>query len=395
MADYNDLSCPPNPLLPCSTAGYPAYIIEAVDEKDVQAGVNFAREHQIRLVIKATGHDWPGRSSGPGSLSIWTHKIRGVEITKDDPYAKKYGGVASVKIAAGMRWREIYAEIAKHNLTVVGGAEPNVGVGGWILNGGHSPISGMYGLGADQVLSLDVVTADGQFLTVNETSHPDLFWALRGGGGSTYAVMVSVTVKAYPELSLIMHSFALITTANSDTYWSLVAYFHTQIPRISEAGGMGYHYVIPGNALGDPSLTDSYLLAGFWMFPNKTEEHVNKTLLPFYEAVSKADWAVDPIYPQANNTFVPSVMAYWANGTSETGGSSGRLGSWLVDGPGLNNFTELKEQFKKAVPTPWNLISHVVAGPGVRDAVKNVPGGSNAVLPAWRKAYTHIGKSFF
>jgi len=204
--------------------------------------------------------------------------------------------------------------------------------------------------------------------------------------------MVSMTVKAYPQLSMIMHSYALVTSANSDTFWSLASYFHTQIPRISEAGGAGYHYALPGALSGDPGLTDSHILAGFWMFSNKTEEHVNKTMLPFYTEVAGAEWAVDPVYPQTNNTFVPDVMTYWANNTSEEGGSSGRLGSWLVDRPGLSNFTKLKEQLKKAAPTPpWILISHVVAGPGVRDAVEDIPGGSNAVLPAWRKAYTHIG----
>lgn len=394
MADYNDISCPPDPSLHCSTDGYPAYIIEAMDEKDVQAGINFARENNIRLVIKGTGHDFPGRSSGAGSLSIWTHNIRGVTVNKDDSYARKYGGVASVKIAAGMRWREVYTEVAKHNITIVGGADPNVGVGGWILGGGHSPISSVYGMGADQVLSLEVVTADRQFLTVDETSHPDLFWALRGGGGSTFAVMVSVTIKAYPQLSATMQSYSFATSANSDTYWSLVAYFHTQVARISEAGGMGYHYVVPGSSLGDPSLAESQVLAGLWVFPNKTEEHVNKTLLPLYEEVAKADWAVDPIHPQANNTFVPNIIAYLANGTPENAGVSGRLGSWLVDGPGLSNFTELKEQFRTAVPAQSILISHVIAGPGVRDATKNMPGGENAVLPAWRKAYTHVGKYF-
>jgi len=393
MADYNDVSCPLNPILPCSTAGYPAYVIEAIDEKDVQASVNFARDHNIRLVIKGTGHDWPGRSSGPGSLSVWTHNIRGIKVNKDDPYALKYGGTASVTVAAGMRWGEVYAEAAKHNLTIVGGAEPNVGVGGWTLNGGHSPVSSTFGMGADQVLSLEIVTADGQFLTVNETAYPDLFWALRGGGGSTFAIMVSMTIKAYPQLSMTMHSYALVTTANSDTFWSLVAYFHTQIPRISDAGGAGYHYAVPGASLGDPSLTDSYVLAGLWMFANKTEEHVNKTMSPLYAEIANAAWAVDPVYPQANNTFVPDVMTYWANNPSEEGGSSGRLGSWLVDRQGLSNFTELKQQLKKAAPTPpWILISHVVAGSGVRDAARNVPGGSNAVLPAWRRAYTHIGE---
>lgn len=392
LADYNDESCPLQAELPCATAGYPAYVIEAIDEKDIQAGVNFARTHHIRLVIKGTGHDFPGRSSGRGSLSIWTHRIRGLEVTRDDPLAVRYGGIASVKISAGMQWGEVYREMVRQNLTVVGGADPNVGVGGWILNGGHSPVSAVYGLGADQVLSLDVVTADGIYLTVNETNHSDLFWALRGGGGSTSAVMVSVTVKAYPQLDGFMHTYAYITKAGSDTYDSLVAYFHTHVPRINEQGGMGYHFLVPGRSTKDPALADSYLWAGIWEFPNKTEAYVNQIMAPLVKGIMTADWAKDPIVISANTTYFASHSAHWGNGVPEAAGISGRLGSWLLDREALTDFTELKRSLKVAVSPPSNLITHVIGGPALQDAVRTIPGGSNAVFPAWRKTYAHLGK---
>lgn len=97
-----------------------------------------------------------------------------------DPLAKQYGGVASVKIAAGMQFGEIYKTVAAYNLSIVGGADPNVGIGGWITAGGHSPISSVFGFGADQVLEMDVVTANGTRLTINENSYAGLFWAMRG-----------------------------------------------------------------------------------------------------------------------------------------------------------------------------------------------------------------------
>ena len=193
--DYNDETCLPYSTAPCSAAGYPAYVVEAVNREDVQNAVNFARKTGIRLVVKGTGHDWPGRyetthasflllthhrSSGPGSLSIWTHNIRGVKVGHQDQRAIAQGGVASVKIAAGMRMFEIYAEAAKNNVTVVGGADPNVGIGGWITGGGHSPLSSKFGLGADQVLEMEVVTADGEFRTINTEKNSELFWAMRG-----------------------------------------------------------------------------------------------------------------------------------------------------------------------------------------------------------------------
>lgn len=75
---------------------------------------------------------------------------------------------------------DIYSFATEHNITVIGGADQNVGIGGWISGGGHSPISSRYGLGADQVLEMEVVTADGKLRTVNENNDADLFWALRG-----------------------------------------------------------------------------------------------------------------------------------------------------------------------------------------------------------------------
>jgi hypothetical protein len=393
LPDYNDESCPPDaPGYNCSTKGYPAYVINATNAADVQAGVNFARERNIRLVIKGTGHDYPGRSSGAGSLSIWTHNLRGIEVALNDPLALRYGGAAAVKVAAGHQFREIHAEVAKHNVTVVGGADPTVGIGGWILNGGHSPISGLYGLGADQVLSIEVVTADGRHLTVNETSEPELFWAVRGGGGSTYAVMLSVTVKAYPQIPAAYTRYSLVTTPYSETLYSLLAYLHTQVPAISEAGGMGYHYVVPR---AGPNTSGVEIITGIWFFPHKTIEEMDTILDPIYTAINSSSWAIDSISLDQTKGTVPEIMSFYAQISADTTGVSGRYGSWLLDGPSLTqNFSALKEHFKAATPQPWLLISLVIAGPGTRNSVATIPGGSNAVLPAWRKAYAHVSKSY-
>ena len=122
----------------------------------------------------------PLRSSASDALSIQTHKMRGLTLRRGDPRALALGGIASVKIQAGERMADVYQFAAANNLTVVGGAEPHVGIGGWISYGGHGPVSAYYGLGADQVLEMEIVTADGMLRTVNETSEADLFWALRG-----------------------------------------------------------------------------------------------------------------------------------------------------------------------------------------------------------------------
>lgn len=106
--------------------------------------------------------------------------MKGFELNSTDPRATARGGTASLKIYAGEQMRDLYEFAAEHNVTALGGADLNVGIGGWLSHAGHSPVSARYGMGADQVLEMEVVTADGILRTVDENNDPDLFWALRG-----------------------------------------------------------------------------------------------------------------------------------------------------------------------------------------------------------------------
>ena len=101
----------------------------------------------------------------------------------------------AVTIAAGELWGDIYTQAGLLNLTAVGPTPSSIGVGGYLTGGGHSAISGLYGTGSDQVLEIEVVTASGDILTVNECENPDLFWALRG-----------VSFSIWPPLRLVLGS---------------------------------------------------------------------------------------------------------------------------------------------------------------------------------------------
>lgn len=129
---------------------------------------------------------------GAGSLSIWTHNLKDFEFLPSYTVQKgnkKYEGPA-VKVGAGVESWELFNHMARNNITVVAPGGGTVGpVGGWVSVAGHGSLTTKYGLGADQVLEISVVTADGRFLTVGpNTPEPDsdLWWALRGGGGSKF-----------------------------------------------------------------------------------------------------------------------------------------------------------------------------------------------------------------
>lgn len=130
-----------------------------------------------------TGHDFFGRSTGFGALSIWTHWLKQFEFLPQYSIGQ-YKGMAA-RVGAGLESWELFAHMGKYNMTVLVAGPYTVGAyGGWITGGGHSALASTYGMGADQVLSLDVITADGQFVTADVNQNTDLFFALRGGGGS-------------------------------------------------------------------------------------------------------------------------------------------------------------------------------------------------------------------
>lgn len=120
------------------------------------------------------------RSSGAGSLEINTHNLRGITYQARDSRATALGGIGSIKIFAGEVMNTIYQFATQNSITAVLGSDPSVGIGGWVLNGGHSPVSANFGLGADQIIEMEVVTADGKYRTINANSDADLFWAMRG-----------------------------------------------------------------------------------------------------------------------------------------------------------------------------------------------------------------------
>ncbi|KAI1387903.1 uncharacterized protein F4822DRAFT_295655 [Hypoxylon trugodes] len=167
----------------CTQGAFPAYVVNATTVKQIQIAVNFARNRNLRLVIKNTGHDFVGRSAGFGSLSVWTHYLKDFQYLPRYRVGEYRGRAA--RVGAGVESWEMFAYMNRWNITTLVAGGYTVGAfGGWMAGGGHSALASKYGLGADQPLSIQVVTADGRFVTADPTQNTDLFYALRGGGGS-------------------------------------------------------------------------------------------------------------------------------------------------------------------------------------------------------------------
>lgn len=206
----------------CTQGGYPVYTVNVLQVDKFQLAVNFARNTGIRLVINNTGHDFSKKSGGAGSLSVWLHHLKDT-VYVPEYHDAKYSGPA-VEAGAGVQIYELYAAAHDVEIIAIGGECPTVGVvGGYIKGGGHSPMSSMFGMAADQVLGFEVITADGNFVSANAADKSDLFWALRGGEGGTFGIVTSVIVKVYPDMQVTTTSL-LLTMANntlsSDTFWA-------------------------------------------------------------------------------------------------------------------------------------------------------------------------------
>lgn len=171
-----------------TSAGFePAFVVWPLNAAHVQASVRFASAHNLAVCVAGSGHDFLNRHSCRQGLLIRTTLI------KDRDWSE--GG--QVTVGAGNNWGEVQRDAASRGKLVVAGHAATVGVVGWSVGGGHSFIAPSYGLGVDQLLAAEIVTADGELRQVDEESDPGLLWALRGGGGSAFGVVVSLTLRTH------------------------------------------------------------------------------------------------------------------------------------------------------------------------------------------------------
>lgn len=168
----------------------PTAVVVAASTADVVATVDTAREAGLRVAAQSTGHNAGPLGDLDGTILLKTHLLRDVTV---DP------GAATARVGGGAQWADVVAAATPHGLAALAGSSHDVGVAGYTLGGGLSWLARSHGVSANSVLSLEVVTADGSVRTVDAEHDPDLFWALRGGGGA-FGVVTSLEIRLY-ELS--------------------------------------------------------------------------------------------------------------------------------------------------------------------------------------------------
>lgn len=274
---------------PCQQGFVPQYSVNVSKIEDIQKAVVFASENDVLLVVKNTGHDHLGRSSGGGGLSIWTHNLKGLEWHDNFvPQNASCGtvGSAAVTIQAGEQWIDVYTAAAAQGRIIVGGHARTVGAaGGWLTGGGHSPWAYKYGLGIDNVLEISVVAPSGELLVLNEYTNSDYFWAARGGGGSAWGVITSITYKTYPEPGYIQIGFVQVNTTTETAFKSAMKGMLRGIDYITAAGYTGYGYIQkPSDATADTPAG----FGGFFNLADGSNETFESSTTAFFELNSIA-----------------------------------------------------------------------------------------------------------
>ncbi|MGC1459581.1 MAG: FAD-binding oxidoreductase [Steroidobacteraceae bacterium] len=177
------------------------YAVAARNAGDIAAAVNFARDNNLRLVVKGRGHSYLGGSNAPESLLIWTRHMTDIHTHAAFVPQGCQGRIApqpAVTMGAGTHWMQAYQAVTTQGGRYVqGGGCTTVGVAGLIQGGGFGSFSKRYGTAAASLLEAEVVTADGNIRIANACVNPDLFWALKGGGGGTFGVVSKLTVRTH------------------------------------------------------------------------------------------------------------------------------------------------------------------------------------------------------
>ncbi|UKA60089.1 FAD-binding oxidoreductase [Arthrobacter sp. FW306-2-2C-D06B] len=280
----------------------PAGVVRVAQVADVIASVNFARDNSLPLAIRGGGHSAPGFGTWDDALVIDFVNRTGVRV---DPEA------GTARAEAGTTWADFNHATHAFGLATTGGIVGSTGIAGLTLGGGIGYLARKHGLSCDNLISADVVTADGKFLTASETRNEDLFWALRGGGGN-FGVVTSLEYKLHP-VDMVHAAIIIYGMEHAET---VAKFYRDYIDTAPEEFGafVGFHQgppvpFLPEEWHGKPVC----VVIGMWT--GDPAEGAARWQ-PFLDVAPVAGSLVGPMpYPALNSAFDPllpkGMQAYW------------------------------------------------------------------------------------
>ncbi len=343
-----------------------------------------------------------GKSTGKGALGIWTHHLDFIEPILNYSSAAYTG--AALRMGAGVQANAAYAAAHRLGYRVVGGTCPTVGLaGGYSLGGGHSPLTPLHGLGADNVLEWEVVTADGKQTRATPTTNADLYWALSGGGGGTYAVVVAMTARMHRDAGTVtggaLLTFSTAAAPSPDVFWAAVNVALAQTARVVDSGA--YYVTSVNSAFGTATGVNASV---FITAPGQSEQRVRAHLQPTVAFLDRhrVPYALNAT---ADSSYYAHFDRFWgplpdARYPAAEYVTSRLLPRHVVVGAGDDSFQSSSSSSPppsaRALSALARAYRHIVAEPGwiaanigmttPRAGSAGAPVAPNAVHPAWRSA---------
>jgi FAD/FMN-containing dehydrogenase len=335
----------------------PAVIGRCRSAADAAAGVRFARAAGLDVSVRGGGHSVAGRAVVDGAVMIDLAEMKGTSVDAD---------ARTVRAEGGLNWAELNAATAEQGLAVTGGAISTTGIAGLTLGGGLGWLMAKYGLAADNVLAVELVNADGDVLEVTEDSDPDLFWALRGGGGN-FGIATTFTYRLHPVETVTGGLIAHPVEAAPE----LLRFYRDAVADCSDD-------LTVFAALAHAPDGSGAKLAALIVFHTGDEEQAEADLAPFKSWGSPAVVDVGRMPYQVMNTllddgFPAGALNYWLSSFAQG------LSDGLID--------QMVERFA-SVPSPMSaiIVEHfhgAVTRVGVTDtAVPHRREGWNIFIPS-------------
>ncbi|MGP0031263.1 MAG: FAD-binding oxidoreductase [Acidimicrobiales bacterium] len=280
----------------------PAAVVCCRNTADVAAAIRVARQEGLDLSVRGGGHSAPGFGTNDGGIVADLSPLQDVVVDRDARTARAGGGCT---------WKSFNEATHAHGLATTGGIIGSTGIAGLTLGGGIGYLSRRYGLSCDNLLSAEVVTADGSVVVASESEHTDLFWALRGGGGN-FGVVATFEYRLHPVAEIYGGPIAYPVDRAED----LVKFYREYIAEAPEdlGGFLGFHLAPPLPFLPEEwHFKNVCLVVTCWAGPITEGE---KMIKPFLDAVPPVGSHVGPMpYPALNTAFdelLPKgLQHYW------------------------------------------------------------------------------------
>ncbi len=212
----------------------PSLVARPLDGADVKTAVKWGVAHGVPLRARSGGHSYAGYSTLSGGMVLDLRNLRGISVNTQ---------ARTATIGAGSQLIDVYSALAARGMTIPAGSCPSVGIGGHALGGGMGLAGRQFGLTADNLLSAQIVRADGQMVTASAHANPDLYWALRGGGGGNFGVVTSFTFRVHPVPRTVAWFFVrwpVSQAANALAAWqSWAPHARNQLTSIFHLNGGG------------------------------------------------------------------------------------------------------------------------------------------------------------